>query len=203
MISLCVVFSVKGQSKKDLKLNHVKSVTETTISLKDGTPDTWKSAQISYAKNGKVIEKIVYARDGSVQIRENFSFDTHDNLVEESYYSINHSKEKDKKKLAKKAAMESAEGDKPVTNLKYRYKYDTDGKLTEETELDGAGNVLSKTTYQLNSRGKPAVETWFSGDGKMLGKVVYSYNQRGLKIQEQSYGSSNELKETKNYEYRY
>lgn len=178
-------FQLSAQSKKQIKEYKIKSCTETTVLFTDGKESaTFKSAFMSFDKEGNTTEEIQYNQDGSVKRRETAKY-AGKNKTEE---------------------VVDSRGDKDVdgTKTNYRkttYKYNANGDKTEETDYDAAGNVVKRTTYAYTKSGDKQFEMIYDGSGKLVKKFVYGYDNKGLRISKSTYGPGEVLIKIVKYTY--
>lgn len=184
---LLLSVAVSAQSKKQIKEMKIKSCTETTVLYADGKETaTFKSAFMTFDKDGNTTEEIQYNQDGSIKRRETAKY-AGKNKTEE---------------------VVDSRGDKDIEGNKtnYRkttYKYNANGDKTEETDYDAAGNVIKRTTYAYNKSGDKQFEVIYDGSGKLVKKIVYGYDGKGLRISKSTYGPGDVLLKMVKYTYGY
>lgn len=187
LVFILASFHLSAQSKKQIKEYKIKSCTETTVLYTDGKESaTFKSAFMSFDKEGNTTEEIQYNQDGSVKRRETAKY-AGKNKTEE---------------------VVDTRGDKDVDGSKnnYRkttYKYNANGDKTEETDYDAAGNVVKRTTYAYTKSGDKQFEVIYDGSGKLVKKFVYGYDNKGLRISKSTYGPGEVLIKMVKFTYGY
>ena len=62
--------------------------------------------------------------------------------------------------------------------LKYKYEYDTNGRIIKETIHRYDGTLYTKTDYKYNDQGKLIEEIWYQGD-KVSKNLYYTYDAKG------------------------
>jgi hypothetical protein len=193
-----IAYSISGsafaQSRKQVKANKIKSVTENTIEKINGAETTYKSGYTAFDKDGNTIEKTDYAADGNVKRKQTFKFDSKGNKLEEINF--------DPILPDKNPKTDANKTDK--RNVKFTYKYNVNDDKTEEVEIDGAtGKQIKKTQFSYNANGDKSMEVVYDENNVLAKKSVYTYDKKGLKIEKKTYDSVNNLIETKKYVYQY
>jgi hypothetical protein len=159
---LSLLFSnlIFAQSKKDIKKNKIKSITEWNTKFQNGKEVSFKESFTVFDKNGRTIELTEYTKDGSIKKKESTKYDAYDNKVEENKYendqNSNSSKEKTKKII---------------------YKYNINNDKIEEEEYDGNGKLLKKSIYSYDNKGLKVGKKTYVGDNVLETnrKYVYAY----------------------------
>ncbi len=191
LIFLCFLFIQAqwcfSQSSKKVKNFRIKSTTEWII-LYNGNEklEPRKDTYTAFDKEGNVIEKIEYNKDGSVKKKETSVFDSKGNLMEESSFEP-------------KAEKESKE----ANNKKISYKYNASNDKTEENVYDTEGKLIKKILYTYNRNGDKSVELTMDANSKVLKKSIYTYDSKGLKLERKNYNGDNVLESVKKYDYAF
>jgi hypothetical protein len=179
---LCV-----AQSKKLIRLNKIKSATEHTTKMVDGKELSYKSTYWTFdTKTGETTEKTEFFPDGSVRKKSVTKYDSKENIIEETEFSV-----KDKTP------------DDGSRNTKTTYKYNSSNDKTEEVQYDGSGKVLKRIVFSYNANGNKTMEVKYDGENKLLKKEVFTYDKKGLKLEHKIYDSENVLLETRKFTYGY
>jgi len=192
----------KKETKKDIQLNRVKSITEyiTLGEGKNGKP--FKSSYSFFDKKGNMIEKSDFTPDGNLWKKETTKYDSRGNIVEVSNFE-----EKDLKgrEIAGKTKKDSISGNKMhlIINSKSISKFDLENNKLEETEFDENGKQVRKVVYTYNSNGERSGKIHYDADNKLEKKVSYTYDSRKMKIQEQVQEANDKIVELKKYIYEY
>ena len=184
------VASAFAQSKKDMKKVNkfdVKSMTETITEMEDGKEITYKDTYTAFDKNGNVIEKDEYHKDGSLKYKSFAKYDGKGNKLEDSYTETGGKKE---------------EGKHKEKNVRHTYKYDVNNNKIEEIEMDNTGKVIYKMQISYNIKGDKTLENIFVDD-KLSSKVVYSYDSKGLKTEKKELTSDGKLISSHKYTYQF
>ncbi|MEI6900219.1 MAG: hypothetical protein WCL00_10090, partial [Bacteroidota bacterium] len=176
--SSLTTFAGKGEKK-----HKIKSATTLRTVYENGKPTTIKESFEVFDKNGNTIELTEFAKDGSVQRKETYSYDNNNNVTEEIIRDPR--KNIDHKKT-------------------YRYSVIKDKTpLVEESEFNASGSLVKKTAYTYNASGKKASETVTDGSGVVISKQLFIYNARNLKTFRQTINKSNMLENVKEWQYEY
>ncbi|MCX6249967.1 MAG: hypothetical protein NTX61_04360 [Bacteroidetes bacterium] len=179
-VSLIMVLSTSGQSKKERKKDKIKSTTEFETTFINGVSTTYKSSFEEYEKSGKVLTKIEFSPEGSILTKETAKYDQSGNKTEETQYDA-----------AKKK------------NVKKTYKYNAFKDKTEEVEYGLSGTVVKKIVFSYNADGIKTTEVVTDAAGNVIKKMVYTYNPKKLKTNKQTFNNTNALEEEKKWEYEY
>ena len=168
----CLLSSAFAQSKKVIKNNKIKSITETVTETVNGKETTRKDSYTSYDKNANITAKEDYRKDGTLKHKETAKYDSNGNKLEETMYD----------------AAETQLN--PEKNTKHVSKYNMDDNKTEELEYDASGKLVSKTQYSYNGKGEKILEVTFDALGKLIKKVVYTYDSKGLRVEKKEYDAA-------------
>ncbi len=178
--------SVSAQSKKDIKNNKVKSITENITVVENGKTSNYKSQYTVYDKGGNVIERTEFMPDGTVKKKETFVFDKSGNKIEESL-------------VEGKTAPDNG---KEAKNYKKTSKYNVNNDKVEEIEYDGTGKIVKKTAMNYSTNGNKTLEVEYDGAGKISKKIIYTYNSKGLRVDRKEY-EGDTMTEEKKFDYQY
>jgi len=140
--------SISAQSKKDIKNNKVKTVTE--IITKDGK--TIKDAFHRCDKNGNVLEETNYDNLGKIK--------------ERTTYKYNNINEKSEKVSFDAAGKQTA---------KETYKYNADEEKSEENIYNGNNILVSRSVYSFNNKGLRKEKKTFDAKGTLIQTKTYQY----------------------------
>lgn len=190
---LLLLFTMSGnclfsQSRKDLKNNRVKSITEMLTVTENGKPVTYKDQYSTYDKNGYITERTEYNRDGTVKRKETATYDKNGNKLEESLVE------------KKKDGKDGKEGESKF--MRKSYKYNANEDKIEEVEYDENGKVIKKLAMNYNTAGNKTLEVEYDTAGKIVKKILFTYNAGGLKVNRKEYVNE-VLEKEKKYEYQY
>ena len=99
------------------------------------------------------------------------------------------------------AKEDFGEPQKENLRRKYKYQYDEDGNITEETYYNADGDLLRKQKCQYDEDGNITEETDYNADGKIDWNQKYQYDENGNITEETSYNTDGELYEKQKYQY--
>jgi len=185
--------SASAQSKKDIKKNKIKTITEFVSSTENGKEINRKVSYTVLNKNGKIIEETQYNIDGSIKKRETTKYDNSNNKIEETSFIQKGNK-------IKKPEPEN----KANINIKKSYKYNANNDKTEEDDTDIlTGKLIEKQIISYTRRGEKEMEENYDSENKLVKKTTYAYNNKGLKVEKKTYKGIDLLEETKRYVYEY
>jgi antitoxin component YwqK of YwqJK toxin-antitoxin module len=142
---LFIGFNAAAQSKKDIKNNKVKAITE--IVTKDG-----KVTKDTFVKNGNALEEI--------------NFDNLGKIKERTVCKYNNINEKSEK------VSFDANG-KQIT--KETYKYNADEEKIEENIYNGNNILVSRSVYTFNGKGLRKEKKTFDAKGNLIQTKTYQY----------------------------
>lgn len=182
-----------GQSKKDIKENKIKSVTEFVTVSENGKEITYKASYIAFNKKGDVVEETEFTKNGTIKKRETKKYDINDNKTEETLFEL-------KEKKAPKTAPEKVE----ITNLKTVLKYNAHNDKIEITELDATNSkLITRQLFFYNNKGEKDKEETYDAENRIIKKAVFYYNNKGLKTEKKNFNENNILEVTKKYVYEF
>jgi|ERR1035437_3820722 hypothetical protein len=121
---------VFSQKKKEIKLNKIKTTTESITETNAGKEVTYKDTYSSFDKNGNILEEIKYNSDGTIKKKTVTKYDNFKNKIEETEYDGNGNVVK-----------------------KQQCAYNSKGDKILEEEYDGNNKLTQKTVYIINSKG--------------------------------------------------
>lgn len=168
-----------SQSDKEIRQNKIKTITFWQ-SEKDNPSSTYKESVETYDKNGNLIQRIKYRKDGTVDSKETYKYDKYDNKIEEFEYDNNNAIVKHKVSV-----------------------YNSFQKKTEEREYTPTGEISSRTVYTYNAAGDKESETLIDSKGAMVKQIEYKYNPKKLKIQRSTSNKAKQLESMKKWSYEY
>lgn len=153
ILSTLVFCSVNAQSKKEVKDNKIKTVTEQVSATEGGKEVQYKDSYTTFDKNGNVTEQTEYNRDGSVKKKLVIKYDSFKNKVEELEYEG--------------AALKQ----------KRLFTYNSNGDKTIEATFDGTGKLIKKETYEYNAKGLRTVKKVYNSANVLTETHTYTYGQ--------------------------
>ena len=184
-ISLSLFSQDKKKLKKEIKGFKIKSITEMVTEFNNGKESTRKDVFTAYDKNGEILSREDYHKDGMLKHKETNIYDSKGNKIEETIF-------------------ESAEKQpKPEKNVKHTSKYDSNDNLIEDMEYDGTGKLMQKMQFSYNSKGDKILEVTFDSDGKLTKKTVYTFDSKGLRAEKKEYDGANTLISSRKYQYQF
>lgn len=191
---LCLFLNYSfGQSKKDVKENKIKSVTEFVTFTENGKEITYKASYIAFNKKGEVIEETEFTKNGTIKKRETKKYDVNDNKTEETFFEL-------KEKKTPKPAPEKVE----ITNIRTVFKYNAHNDKIEIIELDVTNSkLITKQLFFYNNKGEKDKEETYNAENKIIKKATFFYNNKGLKTEKKNFNENNILELTKKYVYEF
>ena len=180
-----------AQTKKQIKLNKIKSCTETTTETVNGKEVSYKSQFSVFDKAGNTTEETDFLPDGGVRKKTTTKFDGKGNKIDETEMIMKEDKPKP---------------DEPKPDIKNTHtvsKYDSNNNKTEEVVYDGAGKQIKKIQTSYNMNGDKTIEVRFDKDNKLIKKEIYNYDSKGLKIEHKTYDGNNVVTESKKFAYQF
>jgi hypothetical protein len=170
-----------AQSKKEVKKNKIKSITEYRVVVVNGGPVSLKSSYEEFDRSGHTTLQTEYDKQGTMKSQQAFQYDLEGNRTEETEYDSSGA-------LRKRTAI----------------TYNSSGDKATETEYDGKGAVVKKTRYNYNAEGDNIEETVSDAGGNTLKRTVYVYNSRDLKTEKHVYQKNSKVPESvKKWSYEY
>ena len=159
ILTITVVFWCLGgfcvaQSKKDIRKNGVKSLTEMIINYHDGKESTHQDSYQKFNKNGDTVDETEFDKTGKIKKR-----------VVTKYNSLNDKTE------------ETTFDEKGKQVEKLTYKYNSDGEKTEEWLYNDKNELVEKSVYSFNKKGLKTDRKTYDMKGKLiqLKKYIYEY----------------------------
>ncbi len=143
-----------GQSKKDLRKNKVKLISEYIEENESGNKVSYKSSDEKINANGDIIESIAYNKDGSVKKKTLYAYNANNDVKEETVYSGSG-------KLMEKTT----------------FSYNARGEKTIETITDENGKVIKKTQFEYDAGGFRSERKSYDGNGKLVSVKKYTYKK--------------------------
>jgi len=174
-----------------------------------------------YDENGTKIKYSRYDSSGSLIETYLFSYDYENNFIEQKRFD---SKGDYKGKDLFNIAVES-NGDNSDENLdwEYSYKYDSNGKISEQLRYDAGENLRQRDLYKYDAQGNLIEELWLKGESasRLIGdafavpiaydtlnlksdikdKYIYKYDNEGNNIEKSRKSPNKSLNWV--YTYRY
>ncbi len=86
---------------------------------------------------------------------------------------------------------------------KYKYKYNSNDDVVEETELDAQGNQKEKRVVKYNNLGDKIEELWYDEKNQLKKRQLTTYDARGLKTERKTYDAQGNLKSIKKFVYTF
>ncbi len=139
-----------AQSKKDIRKNSVKTLTETVTIFENGKETTITDSFKKFDKNGETIEEINYDKNGKIKSKTIAKYKDEDK-IEETIFDGN----------GKQVSREV-------------YKYDVDSEKIEEWHYDSSNQLSSKSFY-VNKRGLKIERKTYDTKGKLIQVKKYGY----------------------------
>lgn len=143
-----------AQSKKDIRKNNIKGLTEVVTEYENGKEITHNDVAKKFDKQGEVIQEVNYDRNGALKEKIVTKNNKDGDKIEEIFYDANGKQSK-----------------------RFTYKYDSFGEKTEEIQYDAKNVLLTKSVYSNNNKGLKAERKTYDAKGKLiqLKKYVYEY----------------------------
>jgi hypothetical protein len=194
LLLICMLVGTSfDQSKKEVKKNKIKSITEFITVKESGKDVTYKSYYIAFNKNGEIVEETEYNSNGSLKKKETTKYDANNNKIETTYYC-------QKKTNQKAPNPEPTE----IVNSKTVYKYNVHNDKIEESDIDpNNGKLIKMHSFIYNSKGEKEAEETYDTEKKLLKKVTFVYDSKGLKTEKKFFGGNNALEMVKKYVYEF
>lgn len=150
ILFLIVSITAFAQSKKDIRKNNVKTLTETITNYENGKETTLNDVFRRFDKNGEVIEEINYDKNGKMKSKTITKYKDEDK-TEETIFDANG------KQLSREV-----------------YKYNVDGEKVEELHYDAKNELESRSLYTLK-RGLKLERKTYDEKGKLIQVKKYNY----------------------------
>jgi hypothetical protein len=144
--------NVFAQSKKEIRENKINSET-VYITRLDGKEV--KDTYTVYDKNGNMIEKVDYNKDGVVKGTEKHVYNADKEKIEETTYDA-------KGKLLSKIS----------------YVYDSNGEKVGEIEYDGNLSIQKQSLTTYDAKGFKKEKRTFDANKKLISVKKYVYTKR-------------------------
>ncbi|MCK9254972.1 MAG: hypothetical protein M0Q45_06710 [Bacteroidales bacterium] len=156
VLSFLILFSLQtfGQKAKELRKYNIKTKSVEKTIEKDGEKITFIETEEIYNKNGKILSKIEYSRNGEVKKKNIYKYDGFGNVIEEEEYDA-----------------------KKENHFFYKYSYNADGKKISQLKSDIDGKLIEKSVYSYDRRGLRTEKKEFDAKGefKSIRKISYEY----------------------------
>lgn len=141
---------LQAQKKRDILINRVISVTESTEDVEDGQKPL-KTEYIKYDPTGEVIEEIKYKNNGDFDFHTSYEYDSKGNKKRETWYNSKRQKE-----------------------YTVDIEYDNDGNKVKEIYTNAKGNKEKTIEYKY-SNGLKTEKIIYLANGKIKMKKKYNY----------------------------
>lgn len=148
ILILCGNLAVQAQSKKDIKSNKVKSVTEVIVK----GDKTYNDAFQSFNKNGNTLEEINYDNTGKIKERITYKYNNSNKKSEQITYDSS-GKQKERE----------------------TYKYNADDEKVEENLYNGNNILISKSVFSFNNKGLKKQKKTYDAQGTLIQSKTYQY----------------------------
>lgn len=145
-------FLVFSQSKKDVRKNNIKSVTEVITEYENGKESTHNDVSKKFDKNGAVIQEINYDKNGVLKEKILTKNNKEGDKIEEAYFDANGKQFE-----------------------RFTYKYNDSGEKTEEIKYDAKNVLISKSVYTINKNGLKTEKKTYDTKGKLIQVKKYMY----------------------------
>lgn len=141
---------LQAQKKRDILINRVVSITETTEDVEDGQKP-FKTEYVKYDAAGEVVEEIKYKNNGDFDFHVSYEYDSKGNKKRETWY--NSKRQKD---------------------YTVDIEYDGEGNKVKETYVNAKGNKEKTIEYKYTN-GLKSERIIFLANGKIKMKKKYTY----------------------------
>lgn len=147
--------NVNAQSKKKIREHKVVSETVYTTKTVNGKEVQIKDSYEEYDKNGNVVLKIEYNKEGAVKKTEKYKYNANKDKIEEIEYD-------------------------GTGKLKshFTYVYNSSGERIGEIEYDAAGKIIKQSLTTYDSKGFKVEKRIYDGDKKLIAVKKYTYAKR-------------------------
>lgn len=174
---LLISFPGFSQKKKEVKKNHISSLT--VYSTENNNGKEFKESVTKYDSNGNPILEEEYKNDGALVKKEESKYTKGDRTEHVVYGSDG---------KVKKKVVTTWNGSKDKT---------------QEEEYDGNGNLVKKQLFSYNAMGDKVAEIEMDGKGNLVKKSIYVYNSKGLKQEKKTTDAKGNVLYVKRFEYEY
>lgn len=123
-------FCLLAQSKKDIRKNGVKGITEVVVEYENGKEVSHNDVSKKFDKEGEVILEVNYDKNGALKDKTATKFNRDGDKIEEATFD--------------------ATG-KQINRFVYRYN--ADGEKSEEIKYDAKNVLISRSVYVINAKG--------------------------------------------------
>ncbi len=143
-----------AQSKKELRKNNVKGITEIITEYENGKESTHNDVSKKFDKEGETIQEINYDKNGVLKEKILTKNNKDGDKLEETIFDGNGKQSK-----------------------RFTYKYDGFGQKIEEIEYDAKNTLLTKSVYVNNAKGLKSERKMYDAKGKLIQikKYIYEY----------------------------
>ena len=143
-----------SQSKKDIRNNKIVSETSNVTIFENGKEVTYKDSFTTYDKNGNVIERIEFYKDGKIKHKETSKYSSNKNKIEIIEYD-----------------------DKDKITIKTTFVYDNNDNKILETEYQN-GKLVKQTAYVYNNKGFKTERRVVDENKKLINIKKYIYSTK-------------------------
>lgn len=141
-----------AQSKKDIRKNSIKGITEVVTEYENGKESTHNDVSKKFDKEGEVIQEINYDKNGALKEKVLTKNNKDGDKIEEVIYDANGKQ-----------------------NKRFTYKYDSYGEKNEEIQYDAKNALLTKSVYIINAKGLKTEKKTYDAKGKLIQVKKYIY----------------------------
>jgi uncharacterized protein YkuJ len=141
-----------AQSKKDIRKNNIKGITEIITEYDGGKEVTHNDVSRKFDKEGEVIQEINYDKNGVLKEKTLTKNNKDGDKIEETIFDANGKQSK-----------------------RFAYKYDGFGQKIEEIEYDAKNILFTKSVYSNNAKGLKTERKTYDAKGKLIQVKKYIY----------------------------
>ena len=152
MLFLSGIFSCFAQSKKAIRKNNIKGITEVVTEYEAGKESTHNDVAKKFDRDGEVIQEINYDKNGILKEKILTKNNKDGDKIEETFFG--------------------ADGKQ---SRRFAYKYDSFGEKIEEIQYDAKNELFTKSVYVNNNKGLKAEKKTYDAKGKLIQVKKYIY----------------------------
>lgn len=147
-----------AQSKKDIRKNGVKGMTEVIVEYENGKEVSHNDVSKKFDKEGEIILEVNYDKNGALKDKTATKFNRDGDKIEETIFDA----------TGKQAN-------------RFVYKYNADGEKSEEIKYDSKNTLVSRSVYVINGKGLKTERKTYDVKGKLIQtkKYIYEYPTKG------------------------
>ena len=155
---IAVIFLLWGsegcfaQSKKDIRKNNIKGVTEIVTEYENGKESVHNDVSKKFDKEGEVIQELNYDKNGVLKEKILTKNNKDGDKIEETIFDASGKQTK-----------------------RFTYKYDSFGEKIEEIQYDAKNALLTKSVYTSNNKGLKTERKTYDSKGKLIQAKKYTY----------------------------